>query len=62
MFGNDVFLSHQSVREILLVGHRQAVAWVDDWYGMTMDDVRQYEAKMQQETNERMKVSQRVTF
>jgi hypothetical protein len=30
-----------------LVGHRQAFAWIDDWYGMTMDDVRQYEKEMQ---------------
>jgi len=45
---------HKAIREILLVGHRQAFAWVDDWYGMTMEDVREYEAKMQQETNEKV--------
>lgn len=45
---------HKSIREILLVGHRQAVAWIDDWYGMTIEDVREYEKKMQQETNERL--------
>ena len=36
------------------MGHRQAVAWLDDWYGMTIDDVRDYETKMQKETNERL--------
>jgi hypothetical protein len=36
------------------VGHRQAVVWIDDWYGMTIDDVREYEKQMQQETNERL--------
>ena len=46
MFQNFTF-SFQSVREILLVGHRQAFAWIDDWYGMTMDDVREYEKEMQ---------------
>jgi len=45
---------HKSIREILLVGHRQAVAWIDDWYGMSIEDVRDYEQKMQQETNERL--------
>ena len=30
-----------------MVGHRQAFAWIDDWYGMTMDDVREYEKEMQ---------------
>ena len=48
------FLCFQSIREILLVGHRQAVAWIDDWYGMTIEDVRDYEKKMQKETNERL--------
>jgi len=35
----------------LLLGHRQAFAWIDDWYGMTLDDVRVYEGQMQRETN-----------
>ena len=37
------------------MSHRQAFAWIDDWYGMTMDDVREYEARMQDETNERLR-------
>jgi len=45
---------HKAVREILLVGHRQAFAWLDDWYGMSLEDVREYEAKMQRETNEKV--------
>jgi len=35
----------------LLLGHRQAFAWIDDWHGMTLDDVRVYEGQMQRETN-----------
>lgn len=23
----------QNIRDILLVGHRQAVAWIDEWHG-----------------------------
>jgi len=42
---------HKSVREILLVGHRQAFAWIDEWFGMSLQDVRDYETKMQEETN-----------
>lgn len=38
-----------------MVGHRQAVAWIDDWHGMTLEDVREYEKQMQSETNERMR-------
>ena len=39
-----------------MVGHRQAFAWIDDWYGMTMDDVREYEKEMQV-TNEVTRVT-----
>lgn len=39
------------IREILLLGHRQAFTWIDEWYGMSMEDLRAYEAKMQEETN-----------
>ena len=28
-------LGPQSIREILLVGHRQAFAWIDEWFGGT---------------------------
>ena len=37
------------------MGHRQAVAWIDDWYGMSIEDVRDYEQKMQQVNNFRQK-------
>ncbi len=42
----------------MLLGHRQAVAWLDDWHGMTLDDVREYEKEMQQATNERLHQAQ----
>ncbi|XP_069688356.1 cytoplasmic phosphatidylinositol transfer protein 1 [Periplaneta americana] len=42
---------HRSIREILLLGHRQAFAWIDEWHGMTLEDVRVYEKQMQRETN-----------
>lgn len=44
----------KSIREILLVGHRQAFAWIDDWYGMTVEEVRQYEKRMNEETNAKL--------
>lgn len=44
----------KAIREVLLVGHRQAFAWIDSWYNMTINDVREYEKQMQQETNERL--------
>ncbi|XP_023585073.1 cytoplasmic phosphatidylinositol transfer protein 1 isoform X2 [Trichechus manatus latirostris] len=42
---------HKVVRDILLIGHRQAFAWVDEWYDMSMDDVREYEKNMHEQTN-----------
>lgn len=38
------------------MGHRQAFAWIDEWYDMTLEDVRQYEQKMQAETNEKVRL------
>ncbi|XP_049587810.1 cytoplasmic phosphatidylinositol transfer protein 1b [Syngnathus scovelli] len=46
---------HRNIRDILLIGHRQAVAWVDEWHGLTLEEVRQYEDKMQKQTNSKVK-------
>lgn len=45
---------HKAIRDILLLGHRQAFAWIDEWYGMSMEDIRSYEAHMQEETNKKV--------
>ncbi|MGH0120476.1 UNVERIFIED_CONTAM: hypothetical protein FKN15_066363 [Acipenser sinensis] len=45
---------HKVMRDILLIGHRQAFAWVDEWYNMTMDEVRKYERDTQKATNEKI--------
>lgn len=42
---------HSSIREILLLGHRQAFTWIDQWFNMSLEDVREYERKIQEETN-----------
>ncbi|XP_078274297.1 cytoplasmic phosphatidylinositol transfer protein 1-like [Rhinoraja longicauda] len=42
------------IRDILLIGHRQAFAWVDEWCDMTMDEVREYEKQSQEATNEKI--------
>jgi len=46
------------VREVLLVGHRQAVAWLDQWIDMNEADVREYEKEMSTVTNEKVLVQQ----
>ncbi|KAI8436804.1 hypothetical protein MSG28_010265 [Choristoneura fumiferana] len=50
-----------AIREILLLGHRQAFAWMDDWYNMTIDDVRAYEKDMQAKTNNKLKTEDAAT-
>ncbi|KAG8041363.1 hypothetical protein G9C98_002351 [Cotesia typhae] len=45
---------HKCIRDILLLGHRQAFAWIDEWHDMSLDDVRQYESKMHAATNEKI--------
>ncbi|ENN77950.1 hypothetical protein HUJ04_007818 [Dendroctonus ponderosae] len=42
---------HSCIREVLLLGHRQAFAWIDEWIDMSIDDVRKYESSLQQQTN-----------
>lgn len=51
----------KAIRDILLLGHRQAFAWIDEWYGMSIDDLREYEARMQAETNEKLGVNEAAT-
>lgn len=46
--------THRSVREVLLLGHRQAFAWIDEWIDMTKEDVREYENKIYAETNQKV--------
>ncbi|MPC30520.1 Cytoplasmic phosphatidylinositol transfer protein 1 [Portunus trituberculatus] len=50
---------HRAIRNILLLGHRQAFTWIDEWYGMTIDDVREYESGMQEKTNEKVRKAQK---
>lgn len=45
------------IRDILLLGHRQAFTWIDEWYDMTMEDVRNYERQTQSETNRKVLAS-----
>uniref|UniRef100_A0A8D8I406 Cytoplasmic phosphatidylinositol transfer protein 1 n=2 Tax=Culex pipiens TaxID=7175 RepID=A0A8D8I406_CULPI len=42
------------VRDVLLLGHRQAFAWIDEWHGMTIKDVRDYEHRKQLEANDKV--------
>ncbi|XP_014914659.1 cytoplasmic phosphatidylinositol transfer protein 1b [Poecilia latipinna] len=49
---------HRIIKDILLVGHREAVAWVDEWHGLSLEEVREYEKTMQEKTNSKVKSNQ----
>lgn len=42
------------IRDVLLLGHRQAFTWIDNWIEMSLDDVRDYEKRLQDETNRKL--------
>ncbi|CAG5129951.1 unnamed protein product [Candidula unifasciata] len=46
--------AQRSVRDILLLGHRQAFAWIDEWIEMSMDDLREYETLTNEATNKKV--------
>lgn len=46
------------IRDVLLLGHRQAFAWIDEWIEMSMDDVREYERRLHEETNKKLALKQ----
>ncbi|XP_064154256.1 cytoplasmic phosphatidylinositol transfer protein 1b isoform X1 [Anguilla rostrata] len=52
---------HKNIRDILLVGHRQAVAWTDEWHGMSLEEVREFERELQEQTNSKLKSTQSST-
>lgn len=45
---------HKCIRDVLLLGHRQAFTWVDQWHDMDIEAVREYEKKLQEETNQKV--------
>nr|CAG4645342.1 EOG090X00NX [Lynceus sp. MCZ IZ 141354] len=46
--------THKCIRDVLMLGHRQATAWLDQWVDMTQDDVRRFETQMHKETNQKV--------
>lgn len=43
----NLFFVPQVVRDILLIGHRQAFAWVDEWYGKCYPNLARFKGLMQ---------------
>lgn len=43
----EKFIHDVALRKTMLRAHRQAWAWQDEWYGLTMDDIREIERQTQ---------------
>ncbi|CAK8694285.1 unnamed protein product [Clavelina lepadiformis] len=52
---------HKVVKDILLLGHRQAFAWIDLWYDMSFDNIRQYENEIQTATNKKVRANRSMS-
>lgn len=46
--------AQRAVRDILILAHRQAFTWMDEWYDMSMGQVREYERMMFERTNRKV--------
>lgn len=48
--------AHRTLRSKMLVGCRRTFAWIDEWFDMTLEDVKQYQSAMQDLTLSKMKL------
>jgi len=44
----EQWLQKSMVRDVLLLGHKQAFCWMDNWYDLTIEDIRKYEEETRQ--------------
>jgi hypothetical protein len=41
----------KSIRDVLLLAHRQVFAWADDWFDLSYEAILDYERKTYEKTN-----------
>ena len=49
------FIHDMALRKTMLGAHRQAWVWQDEWFGLTMDDIRDIERKTAEELKKKMR-------
>jgi len=45
-------------RDLFLKFHRQVYCWLDEWYGMTLEDVRNFESKIKADLDDKLKAGE----
>jgi len=51
----EQFIHNMALRNTMLRAHRQAWVWQDEWYGLTMDDIRAIERQTAEELKKKMR-------
>ena len=49
------FIHDMALRNTMLRAHRQAWVWQDEWFGLTMDDIRDFERRTAEELKRKMR-------
>ena len=49
------FIHDMALRNTMLRAHTQAWVWQDEWFGLTMDDIRDIERKTAEELKKKMR-------
>ncbi|XP_035721689.1 protein retinal degeneration B-like isoform X3 [Vespa mandarinia] len=50
----EKFIHDMALRKVMARAHRQAWAWQDEWYGLTMEDIREIERQTQLALQQKM--------
>jgi len=45
-------------RDLFFNFHRQVYSWLDEWFGMTMEDIREYESRTKKDLDNKLKESE----
>jgi len=48
----ESFIHKSGLRDIFLLGHRQVFCWMDEWFGLTIEDIRRIEEETRQELDQ----------
>ena len=49
------FIHDMALRNTMLRAHRQAWVWQDEWFGLTIEDIREIERKTAEELKRKMR-------
>ena len=44
----------KTIRDVLLLAHRQAFAWTDEWFDLTYEKIVEYERETYAKTNDKV--------